>query len=163
MKSLEMLKICFNESYLRSQFIFPSYKAVKQKVSWVIELYVLEAFHNQKYPFNFNKFFLTYRNKYAFIVKLQILDYFSQKGLLKELNLKNLLQEHRRSTNQLKQIRENILECLNFTKQKKDDLISNNSKIKGLILDLYTSKFNLEMFLKAASIIFSEKNSLVVS
>lgn len=81
-----------------------------------------------------------------------------QKGLLKEFDLKDLLQQHKRSSSQLKQIRENVLECFNFMKQKEmiepRVLVAVKDKYKYYRVE---ESFSLEMFLKADSIIFTER------
>ena len=60
-----------------------------------------QIFYHYDYPFHFNQFFITYRNQYECIVKLRIIQSFSQQSLIKEFNLNDLLHQYKRSANQI--------------------------------------------------------------
>jgi hypothetical protein len=72
----------FMSSYQEEQFkslaVFPGYGITKKDKYITVQLYIAKDFYHYDYPFHFNQFFITYRNKYECIVKLRIIQSFSQ-------------------------------------------------------------------------------------
>lgn len=148
----------YQEQHFKSLAIFPGYGITKKNKYITVQLYIAKDFYHYNYPFHFNQFFITYRNQYECIVKLRIIQSFSQQSLIKEFNLNDLLDQHKRSASQVRQIKQIVVECFNIMKQ--DQMIE--PRIMVVIKDhakhyQVKKQFTLDMFLKADRIIFTER------
>ena len=77
LQTIEPLVIYFSDTSFRSVAAFPYLLVEKQAKYWNVTLAIGKELYFYQYPFQFPNFFVKYRNKYYFEVKLEIIRVFS--------------------------------------------------------------------------------------
>lgn len=153
LQTIEPLVTYFSDTSFRSVAVFPYLLVEKQDKYWNVTLAIAKELYFYQYPFQFPNFFVKYRNKYDFEVKLEIIRVFSIDNTEKIFQTETFLKQFRVPNKCRFDIKNIILELISELQIL--DVIESNYKI--LSNGLYHQVNHLTLNNISKSFIFYEK------
>ena len=112
LQTIEPLVTYFSDTSFRSVAAFPYLLVEKQAKYWNVTLAIAKELYFYQYPFQFPNFFVKYRNKYDFEVKLEIIRVFSTDNTEKIFQTETFLKQFRVPNKCRSDIKKIILELI---------------------------------------------------
>jgi hypothetical protein len=156
LQAIEPLVTYFTDTSFRSVVAFPYLSVQKQDKSWNVTLAIAKELYFYQYPFQFPNFFLKFRNKYDFEVKLEIIRVFSTDNTEKIFLTETFLKQFRVPNKCRSDIKKIILESISQLEIL--DIIQSNYQIFSNGLYHQVNQLTLNNISK--SFIFYEKLSI---
>jgi hypothetical protein len=153
LQNIEPLVTYFSETYFRSVVAFPYLLVEKQAKYWNVSIAIASELYFYQYPFRFPNFFIKYRNKYDFEVKLEILKIFSTDNTQKIFQTETFLKQFRVPNKCRSNIKKIILDLISELQIL--DIIESNYRV--LSNGLYHQVNHLTLNNISKSFIFYEK------
>lgn len=102
----------FDDLAKKKSILFPVCITGKRNKFSIARLILPKKLYQYKYPYAFNPFFISYQNKYDLEVQFAIINAFSKRSLLKELNLQPLFNKYSRSNGEVMETKRKSVESL---------------------------------------------------
>ena len=102
----------FDDFEFCSSVIIPYLKVKKNGRLWTVNLAIAKELYEYKYPFQINKYFLTWKNIYQFQVKSQIITITATDSLKKEFYIQEFLKRFSVSNKKKTQLKQMIIEAI---------------------------------------------------
>ena len=153
LQTIEPLVTYFSDTSFISVVAFPYLLVEKQAKYWNVTLAIAKELYFYQYLFQFPNFFVKYRNKYDFEVKLEIIRVFSTDNTEKIFQTETFLKQFRVPNKCRSDIKKIILELISELQIL--DIIESNYKI--LSNGLYHQVNHLTLNHISKSFIFYEK------
>ena len=93
LQTLQPVLDYFDDIYFRSSVMFPYVKIQKRGQVWIATVAIGEQLYFYRYPFQFNNYFKTWKNKCQLLVKIQIIQVISVTSLKKQFRVEEFLNQ----------------------------------------------------------------------
>lgn len=153
LQTIEPLVTYFSDTCFRSVVAFPYLSVEKQAKYWNVTIAIAKELYFYQYPFRFPNFFVKYRNKYDFEVKLEIIKVFSIDNTEKIFQTETFLKQFRVPNKCRSDIKKIILDLISELQML--DIIESNYQV--LSNGLYHQVNQLTLTNISKSFIFYEK------
>ena len=112
LQTIQPLITYFSDTSFKSVAAFPYLLVEKQAKYWNVTLAIAKELYFYQYPFQFPNFFVKYRNKYDFEVKLEIIRVFSTDNTEKIFQTETFLKQFRVPNKCRSKIKKIIIELI---------------------------------------------------
>ena len=102
----------FDDFEFCSSVIIPYLKVKKNGRLWTVNLAIAKELYEYNYPFQINKYFLTWKTIYQFQVKSQMIEVIAKNSLKKELYIEEFLNRFNIPNKKQTQLKQMIIEAI---------------------------------------------------